>query len=113
MKCGFYLPELLVMAAADTLGKASQQRRQQTMFIAFLIRLMHDFETEFRPKAAKPRLITGYDLIADFGLKPSPLFKKILDRVEEERLSKSKMTRQEAVALVQQLIWDQPKGGNK
>ncbi|MGD9206534.1 MAG: hypothetical protein PVF86_18440, partial [Desulfobacterales bacterium] len=68
---------------------------------------------EFRPKAAKPRLITGHDLIADFGLKPSPLFKKILDRVEEERLSKSKMTRQEAVALVQQLIRDQPKGGNK
>jgi tRNA nucleotidyltransferase/poly(A) polymerase len=107
IKCGTYLPELLVIAAADTLGKASQHSRQHTAFIAFLVRLMLDFESEFRPQAAKPRLIAGHDLIADFGLKPSPLFKRILDRVEEERLSNSKMTRQEAVNLVRELIQNQ------
>ena len=107
MDCGLYLPELLVMAAADTLGKASKPNRQHTTFIAFLAQLMLEFESEFRPKAAKPRLITGHDLIAEFGLKPSPLFKRILDRVEEERLSKREMTRQAAVQLVQELIQNQ------
>jgi hypothetical protein len=32
------------------------------------------------------------------------LYKKILSRVEEERLSRSDMTRQEALALVRKLI---------
>ena len=41
-----------------------------------------------------------------FGLKPSPLFKRILDRMEEERLSRSDMTRQEAETLVKRLIRD-------
>jgi hypothetical protein len=49
-------------------------------------------------------------LIDEFGLKPSPQFKKILDRVEEERLSRSDMTRQEAVALVKKLITTEDRG---
>jgi tRNA nucleotidyltransferase/poly(A) polymerase len=106
MKCGAYLPELLLMAAADTLGKAAGHSRQNRVFINFLVQLMLDFETDFRPRASGPQLITGHDLITDFGLKPSPLFRKIIDRVEEERLSKREMTRQEAVKLVKRLIRD-------
>jgi hypothetical protein len=34
------------------------------------------------------------------------LYKKILTRVEEERLSRSDMTRQEALALIKGLIRD-------
>ena len=104
IQCGAYLPELLVMAAADTLGKATKQNRQSKAFMAFLDQLMFDFENDFRPRASEPQLITGQDLIAEFGLNPSPLFKKILDRVEEERLSRRQMTRQEAIKLVSELI---------
>jgi len=49
-------------------------------------------------------LITGHALINEFGLEPSPLFKKILDQVEEERLSRNEMNREEAFALVRKLI---------
>lgn len=104
MRCGAYLPELLVMAAADSLGKTKKQSRQDPGFMAFLNQLMLDFENDFKPRASRPQLITGRDLIAEFGLKPSPLFKTILDRVEEERLSQPKMTRQQAVKLVKKLI---------
>ncbi len=107
MKCAAHIAELLILAAADMLAKAEKQSRQNTAFMIFLIQLMRDYESDFKPRTFGPRLITGQDLIADFGLNPSPLFKKILDRVEEERLSKSDMTRQQAVELVKRLIRDQ------
>jgi poly(A) polymerase len=68
---------------------------------------MVDFENDYQPKNAAPPLITGYDLINEFGLMPSPLFKKILNFVEIERLSRSAMTRQEAVKMVRRLLREQ------
>jgi hypothetical protein len=102
--CGPHLPELLVMAAADALGKKRNHNRPTTEYLNFLSRLMQDYKKDFKTRATAPPLITGHDLIADFGLEPSEQFKIILDRVEEERLSKSKMTRQEAVELVRKII---------
>ncbi|MGD9176121.1 MAG: HD domain-containing protein [Desulfobacterales bacterium] len=104
IKCGAYLPELLMLAAADALGKTEKLSRQSSAFMAFFVQLRQDFDTEFKPRASRPQLLGGQDLIAEFGLKPSPLFKKILDRVEEERLSRREMTRQDAVQLVRKLI---------
>ena len=104
MKCTEHMPDLLIMAAADMLGKQKQPDKTSAAFTAFLNQLLFDFENNFRPRASGPPLISGHDLTAKFGLEPSPLFKKILTRVEEERLSRSNMTRQEAVNLVRELI---------
>jgi hypothetical protein len=102
--CGAHLPELLVMSAADALGKKLIHSRPSTEYLIFLGQLMQDYKNDFKTRAAELPLITGHDLIADFGLEPSEQFKIILDRVEEERLSKSEMTRQEAVELVRKII---------
>jgi tRNA nucleotidyltransferase/poly(A) polymerase len=107
MKCAANTPALLILAAADMLGKEKQQSQQSSAFINFIKQLMLDYETDYKPKNTSPPLITGHDLINAFGLKPSPLFKKILNRVEIERLSRNDMTRQEAVDLVRELIQDQ------
>jgi len=104
MKCAEHIPDLLIMAAADMLGKEAEPSERSIAFMAFLNQLLVDFETNFKPGTSSPRLITGHDLTAEFGLEPSPLYSKILDRVEEERLSRSDMTRQDAVALVRRLI---------
>jgi len=104
MKCAEHIPDLLIMAAADMLGKEAEPSERSIAFMAFLNQLLVDFETNFKPGTSSPRLITGHDLTAEFGLEPSPLYSKILDRVEEERLSRSDMTRQDAVALVRKLI---------
>jgi poly(A) polymerase len=104
MKYAEYIPDLLIIAAADMLGKEAEVGERSTAFLAFLNQLMLDFETNFTSRKSGSRLITGHDLTAEFGLKPSPLYKKILTRVEEERLSRSDMTRQEALALVKKLI---------
>jgi tRNA nucleotidyltransferase/poly(A) polymerase len=106
MKCAEQMPDLLIIAAADMLGKEAEFSERSTAFLAFLNRLMVDFETNFKPRISGSRLISGHDLAAEFGLAPSPLYKKILARVEEERLSSSDMTRQEALALVKRLIRD-------
>jgi tRNA nucleotidyltransferase/poly(A) polymerase len=104
MKYAEFIPDLLIIAAADMLGKEAELSKRSAAFLAFLNQLMIDFETSFTPGKSGSRLITGHDLTAEFGLAPSPLFKKILTRVEEERLSRSDMTRQEAVVLVKRLI---------
>jgi poly(A) polymerase len=96
--------ELLICAVADMLAKKEVQDDRSRAFIQFVNQLIVEFETDFKPKKSVAPLITGHDLINKFGLKPSPLFKKILDRVEEERLSSSDMTRQDAFDLVKKLI---------
>ena len=106
-KCTANMPALLIMAAADMLGKEKQQSEQRNAFINFTHQLMVDFETDYKPIIAAPPLITGHDLINEFGLEPSPLFKIILNRLEMERLARSDMSRQEALALVMELIQDQ------
>jgi tRNA nucleotidyltransferase/poly(A) polymerase len=106
MKCAEHIPDLLIIAAADMLGKEAQFSERSTAFLAFLNQLMVDFESNFKPRKSGSRLISGHDLTVEFGLAPSPLYKKILARVEEERLSRSDMTRQEAVVLVKRLIRD-------
>ena len=104
IKCAEHTCELLMCAAADMLAKEKEQNDRSRAFIKFVNQLLAEFETDFKPKKSIPPLITGHDLINKFGLKPSPLFKRILDRMEEERLSRSEMSRQEAEALVKKLI---------
>ena len=104
IKSAEYTCELLMCAAADMLAKEEKQNDRSRAFIKFVNQLLAEFETEFKPKKSVPPLITGHDLINKFGLKPSPLFKKILDCVEEERLTKSEMSRQEALDLAERLI---------
>jgi hypothetical protein len=93
--------------AADMLAKEKEQNDRSRAFIKFVNQLLAEFETDFKPKKSMPALLTGHDLKNNFGLKPSPLFKKILNRLEEEQLSRSDMTRQDAEALVKRLIRDQ------
>jgi tRNA nucleotidyltransferase/poly(A) polymerase len=96
------LPYLLLHAAAD--AKAKQTGKTNQDFILFVKDLMHDFFHRFKPMSEKPRLVTGHDLIDLFALTPSPLFKSILDRVEEARLANQIHSRAEALALVKNLL---------
>jgi poly(A) polymerase len=65
---------------------------------------MYDFYNHFKPKSEKPRLVTGYDLIHVFALTPSPLFKTILNLIEEARLTNRIHNREEALILVKEFL---------
>jgi poly(A) polymerase len=66
--------------------------------------MIHDFFYSFKPKSKEPPLITGYDLMHEFGLAPSPLFKTILNLVEEAKLINKVKSKQEALALVRDYL---------
>jgi putative nucleotidyltransferase with HDIG domain len=115
IKCGDNAPALLLHTIADIQGKGNpanggvrpvcvQRTGRDAAFIEFAKAMLLRFFSDFIPGKIKPPLITGYDLIHEFGLTPSPLFKKILKIVQEERLSDKINTRQEAIRLAKKIL---------
>ncbi|MDX9787734.1 MAG: HD domain-containing protein [Desulfobacterales bacterium] len=104
MTCGDDTPYLLWHVAADLFGKGAASHSTLAPFTAFLCMLLNRFFTEFKIKSSSPPLLTGKDLIAEFGLPPSALFKHILARVETARLSGTCTTRNAAISLVRDYL---------
>jgi tRNA nucleotidyltransferase/poly(A) polymerase len=94
------LPDLLLLAAADAgfPGEAPQALRTRAAG------LLAAYFAEYRPRAAAAALLSGDDLIRALGLSPSPLFKVILEFVEEERLVRPNMSRSEALETARQCL---------
>lgn len=94
------LPDLLLLAAADAgfPGHARHDVRTRTESC------LASYFAEYRLRAASPALITGDDLIQALGLAPSPLFKIILDFLEEERLVRPIMSRSEALEAARECL---------
>ena len=69
-----------------------------------LAKIMEDILRRKEAEANKPpRLITGYDLI-DMGLKPSPLFKKILQEIDDLQAEGKIRTREEALKILPEIV---------
>jgi putative nucleotidyltransferase with HDIG domain len=96
-------PDILLHTIADITGKGVKDERNES-FIGFAFYLQNQYYSDYALKITGPRLITGKDLIKEFGLSPSRLFKKILSDVEESRISNELKSREEALALAKELI---------
>ncbi len=94
-------PDILVHSIADHLGKKKQP---DDAFVKFANDLIHVYFSDHLKKLNAKRLVTGYDLINTFGLTPSPIFKTILDHIEEQRLSDRLKTRTEALTWVEKFL---------
>ena len=89
-------PELAALCRIDALassGDLSDYHYCQEMFS----NLSHE---EVKPKP----LITGHDLIA-MGLKPGPVFKDILTKIEDEQLEGNLKTKEAAIEMAKSLIY--------
>ena len=104
MKCGSRTPDLWLHTLADIKGKGDAEDERNAAFIEFARKMITYYHSEYQSKKERPPLISGKDLINTFGLKPSPLFKKILTRVEEARLSDSIHSKAEAEAWVRDFL---------
>jgi len=102
LKCGQMTKDLLIHTTADLYGKGINENTRK--FNKFLNHMIKRYTDSFLPKKSFPPLINGDDLINKFGLKPSPLFSKILQYVEEERFSDNITTRNEAFILVKKFL---------
>jgi len=103
-KCGDLAPALLLVATADVKAKKDKISQKNMGFISFIQKMIHDYFYIFQPLSQEPPLITGHDLIHMFGLTPSPLFKKILNLVDEAKFADTINNRSEAIKLVRDYL---------
>ncbi len=95
--------DLLIHAMADARGKKKEKRLTET-FERFCRDLVYAYLLDFSKKAKQPPLINGHDLIGELNLTPSPLFSKLLARIEEKRLAGRLQTRAEALEWIKNFI---------
>jgi poly(A) polymerase len=103
-KCGGYVPALLLSAIADTKAKQNTLNDKNKAFESFLKKMIFEYFYHYKPLKDEPPLITGRDLIDVFGLVPSPLFRKILDHVDNAKLTKTIKNRSQALELVKDVL---------
>lgn len=108
MKCGDNTPYLLLHTIADVKGKQDKILSENEAFIIFVKDMLAGFFSGFNPKSKTAPLITGFDLIETFGLAPSPSFKKILNLVDEAKLSGTINSKPEALRLVRDFLKANP-----
>ena len=100
LKCEAQTIDILLHAVADMQAKKEKSDHDDTEdFIRFVEMLIHRYYSRYLPMQSQQPLITGKDLIQILHLTPSPLFKTILSRVEESRLSGHVTDKQGALRL--------------
>jgi poly(A) polymerase len=93
--------ELLALHRADALASG-----KGTEHVDYCERLLRDWTPEDLDPAP---LATGEDLM-ELGVKPAPLYKRVLDRVREAQLDGTIKTREEALELIKRLLEDESAG---
>lgn len=85
--------DLIKLGKADAFGRHFEEGQGWEV--------LQRLRDEWEPEEIKPEpLLTGKDLIA-MGFKPSPLFKKVLEAVQDEQLEGNIASREEAVEFVE------------
>jgi poly(A) polymerase len=99
------LPGLFLLAMADALaGKGDSSPEQMEQEVSGLFnRLARIDQEHVAPVRSAPPLITGKDLIDELKLVPGPLFRTILEQVEEAQMEHTIRARDQALALAKEL----------
>ncbi len=105
MEFGTLTPVVLLHSLAGCKGRKSPSNPKALQaFTGFVRSLLKCYYRDLRPRASRPALLNGDDLITEFGLKPSARFKRILTQVAEAHLANRIRTREQALALVGNLL---------
>ncbi len=103
MQCDDAAPDILLHAVADFAGKRENPTRAGDAFSQFAETLLQRYFGLHVHRQTQPGLLNGRDLIDTLGLSPSPVFKKILARVETARLAGEIADKPTALALARRL----------
>jgi poly(A) polymerase len=105
---GGQLPGLFLLAMADALaGKGEDSPAAIEQEVSGLFARLLEIEREHvAPVQAAPPLITGNDLITELHLMPGPIFRVILDKIEEAHMERIISSRAEALALAAAIAAD-------
>lgn len=105
---GSHLPGLFLLAMTDALaGKGEGSPEEIETEVAALFDRLRQVEIQHvAPVRKSPPLITGKDLIDELGLTPGPVFRKILEQVEEAHMAHTISSREQALQIASQLAKD-------
>ncbi len=93
-------PQALLLAALSLQSKTLPHENWNSFLGTSLV----FFTTQYLPATKADPLITGNDLQESFNLKPSPLFKTLLDSLREARVLGNVTTREHAETFIRKLI---------
>lgn len=98
---GSMLPGLFLLGMADALAGQGEGRPEdiEREIDALFNRIEEVRREHVEPVRGHPPLINGRDLIEELQLVPGPLFREVLERVEEAHMEKIISTRREALEL--------------
>jgi len=82
-----------------TLRMARWRRR-----VEFVASMLADYYERHRKVISPPKLISGHDLMDEFGLEEGPRIGKLLEAVREAQAEGEVRTKEEALALVRELL---------
>lgn len=99
---GSLTPYLLIFALAEARGRPLDLES----FSDFVRHMFRAYFETYLPAKARPPFVSGRDLTNIFGLSPSPLFKRILARLEEDRLSGELTDRTSALKMAEKMLRD-------
>jgi len=110
---GSALPGLFLLSMADALaGQGEGRPAEVEKEVAALFARMEKVRREHvEPVRNMPPLITGRDLIDELGLEPGPVFREVLELVEEAQMEGNVASRREALSLARRHLASQrPEG---
>ncbi len=113
LSCGETTPAVLLHALAQHWGGQDRPEIKNEEFSGFILTAIQNYYTVLRPRSALPPPLNGDDLIQRFDLSPSPILKRILAHVNEERLSRNTLTRSQAFKLVEAFLSRRNLGGHR
>jgi tRNA nucleotidyltransferase/poly(A) polymerase len=96
--------EVLLHALGDRHGKRKSPPPADDGFSDFVTGLIRYYFESYRPGLAAAPLVSGHDLIRQFGLAPGPALGTLLARIEEERLAGSLTTREAALEFARRRL---------
>jgi len=96
------IPGILLLTYADSIA-SSGTGKEVKRIEETIEKIIGYFAASQRVKIRK-QLITGHDLIKQFGLKPGPIFKTILEAIEKKNIEGVITTKGEALKFARKLI---------
>ncbi len=96
---------LFLVAMADSLASAGPDKNKDLeSYLADLFWEIHNFYQETLSPVSSTRLVTGNDLIEIFGLEPGPIFRELLEKIEEAHVEGKIKDRKQALHYLSSLL---------
>ncbi len=111
-RAGGDLLGLFLLAMSDSLAGSGEMKPEgmEEELEVLLHTVLRIYEENIKPVLSSPRLLTGGDLIAEFGIEPGPLFSVLLSELEIAQVEGIVVDRESALSWVKMFMEENQTG---